>query len=87
MSSRYVSPELRRPRNGRTIKQAARLTGLTEQTIKRWTSEPRETYLSRAQQRRERILELRATGMSMRAIATEVGCAVGTVHNALKETA
>lgn len=83
-SDRYVPPELRRPRNGRTIKQAAQLTGLTEQTIKRWTSEPRETFLSRAQQRHERIRELRETGMTMRAIAAEVGCSLGTVHNALK---
>ncbi len=84
-SSRYVPPELRKPRNGHTIREAAKLTGLTEQTIKRWTSEPREVYLNRAQQRLEQIRELRATkGMSMRAIATELGCSVGTVHRALK---
>ncbi len=82
--SRYVPAELRRPRKGRTIKEAARLTGLTEQTIKRWTSEPREVYLSRVEGRREQIRELRAAGMAMRAIAAEVGCSVGTVHNALK---
>ncbi|WP_408610982.1 helix-turn-helix domain-containing protein [Brevibacterium yomogidense] len=39
--------------------------------------------MSRAQKRRAKIRELRATGMSMRAIAEEVGCSVGTVHYAL----
>lgn len=83
-SSRYVPPERRRPRNGRTIREAAELTGLTPQTIKRWTSEPRDTYLARAQERAERIRTLRESGMTMRAIAAELGCSVGTVHYALK---
>ncbi|GAA4826480.1 helix-turn-helix domain-containing protein [Tomitella cavernea] len=54
--------------------------------VQNWTSEPRLTYLSRAQERRVKIRELRATGMSMRAVAAEIGCSVGTVHNALKDT-
>lgn len=84
-SDRYVPAELRRPRNGRTIKEAAALTGLTEQTIKRWTSEPREVYLARARERAERIRKLRAKGMTMRQIASIVGCSVGTVHRALND--
>lgn len=82
-----VPYEKRRPRNGRTIKEAAALTGLTEQTIKRWTSEPRETYLSRAEERHEKICALRDQGMSMRQIATDLGISVGTVHYALKKKA
>lgn len=78
-----VPPEQRRPRNGRTIKEAARLTGLTEQTIKRWTSEPREVYLDRAAQRRAQVRALRAEGKSMRAIAQELGITVGAVHYAI----
>ena len=60
MSRPPVPPHLRKPRNGRTIKEAARITGLTEQTIKRWTSEPREVYLSRVHERREAIRALKA---------------------------
>ncbi|MGV3155095.1 helix-turn-helix domain-containing protein [Corynebacterium sp. 32222D000AT] len=29
---------------------------------------------------------MRAKGLSMRAIATEIGCSVGTVHRYVKET-
>jgi transposase len=72
------------PRNGISIKDLALRTGSSTASIERWTSEPRESYLDRAQQRREKIRELRRTGLSMRAIAAEVGCSVGTVHNALK---
>lgn len=75
----------RLPRNGMTVRELAERTGVSTASIIRWTSEPREVYLSRAQQRREKIRELRKTGLSMRAIATQLGCSVGTVHNALKE--
>nr|AAR85894.1 putative theta replicase [Rhodococcus sp. B264-1] len=73
----------RLPRNGITVRELAERTGVSTASIIRWTSEPREAYLSRAQQRREKIRELRGTGMSMRAIANELGCSVGTVHHAL----
>lgn len=76
----------RHSRSGKTAREAAEWASCSIRTAQRWTSEPRETYLSRAQQRRERIRELRATGMTMRAIAAELGCSVGTVHNALAET-
>lgn len=82
-SSRYIPPEIRRSRGGRTIQEAAELTGLSRQTISRWTGESRDTWLNRAAQRRERIRELREQGLSMRAIAAEVGCGVGTVHRAI----
>lgn len=75
----------RLPRNGLTVRKLAERTGASTASIIRWTSEPRETYLSRAQQRREKIRELRATGMTMRGIANELNCSVGTVHNALKD--
>lgn len=75
--------ENRLPRKGRSARELAERLGVTPQTIRYWTAEPREVYLTRAQSRREKIRKLRDTGMSMRAIATEVGCSVGTVHNAL----
>ena len=71
------------PRNGKTAREVAEKTGLSIRTIMEWTAESRETYLSRAEQRRQKIQELRKTGLSMRAIAAEVECSVGTVHNAL----
>lgn len=71
------------PRNGLTVRELAERTGASPASITRWTAEPREVYLTRAQQRHATIRKLRATGMSMRAIAGEVGCTVGTVHYAL----
>lgn len=73
------------PRNGRTARELAERLGVTPQTIRYWTAQPREDYLTGTQKRRERIRELRETGLSYRAIAAEVGCSIGTVHNALKD--
>lgn len=78
-----ITYEDRLPRNGRTARDIAERTGMSIRQVQNWTSEPRETYLSRAQERREKIRELRAAGKTMRAIAAELGCSVGTVHNAL----
>lgn len=75
----------RLPRNGLSVRQLAEKTGLSTNTIIRWTSEPREDYLSRAEQRRQQIQELRNQGLSMRAIAQELDISVGTVHYALNK--
>lgn len=74
----------RYPRNGRTIKEAAEITGLSERTIRRWTSEPREVWLAKAAKRREKMRELRAKGLTMREIAEEVGCTAANVCKSLK---
>lgn len=74
----------RLPRNGLSVRELAARTGVSTASIIRWTSEPREVYLGRSQERQKRIRQMRASGMTMRAIATELGCAVGTVHYALK---
>lgn len=73
----------RYPRNGKTARQAANRVGASIRTAQRWTSEPREVFLKRAHTRHEQIREIRATGMTMRAIAAELGCTVSTVHYAL----
>lgn len=73
----------RLPRNGLTIRELAERIGRSPRTVKRYTSEPREAYEAKAAARHERIRELRAEGMSMRAIAAEVGVTVSTVHYAL----
>ncbi|MGO1321140.1 helix-turn-helix domain-containing protein [Brevibacterium aurantiacum] len=71
-------------RKGTARELAARL-GVNERTIRSYIAQPREEYLSEAEQRRLRIRELREKGLSMRTIAAEIGCSVGTVHNALKD--
>lgn len=68
------------PRNGRTIKEAAALTGLSERSIRRWTSEPREVYLARADAKRTQAQVLREQGLSIRAIAERTGISKSAVH-------
>lgn len=75
----------RLPRNGLTANELAARVGCTPQTIRNWTSEPRADYLARADEKRVRVQELRAKGLSMRAIAAEIGCSVGLVHRYVKE--
>lgn len=77
----------RLPRNGYSIAGAAKKLGVSESTVKRWTSAPREEFDARTAARHERIRELRAEGKSMREIAAELDIAVGTVHYALKKAA
>jgi transposase len=73
----------RNPRNGLSIRELADRIGRSPRTVQRYTSEPRETYESRAAERHTRIRALRAEGLSMRAIAEQVGVTVGAVHYAL----
>lgn len=70
-------------RGGKTAREKAAEVGGSIRTAQRWTSEERGEWLARAAQRHEKIRELRAQGLSMRAIADEVGCGVGTVHRAI----
>ncbi len=77
--------EPRIPRNGKTVRELVEKTGFSTNTIIRWTSEPRENYLARTDEKRVRVAELRAQGLTMRAIAKELGCSVGTVHRYVKE--
>lgn len=77
----------RLPRNGYSIAGAAKKLGVSESTVKRWTSVPREEFDARVAERHARIRELRAEGKSMRVIAEELGVSVGTVHYALKKSA
>lgn len=68
------------PRNGMSIRELAKLAGASESFIVSRTSEPREVFLARADKKRTDVLRLRAKGLSMRAIAKELGVSVGTVH-------
>ena len=74
---------LRRGRRKGTAKELAERIGVSERTIRRYMAEPREDVAARVAERHARIRELRDKGLSMRAIAVEVGVSVGTVHYAL----
>src|SRR5699024_7078421 len=81
MSSVYA----RYPRNGKTARELAERTGMSVRSAQRLTSEPREVFIKRANEKRVRVQELRAEGLSIRAIAAEIGCSVGIVHRYVKE--
>lgn len=82
MSSIYA----RYPRNGKTARELAEKLGSSTRTAQRWTSEPRQVYLARAEERRQKALELREKGLSIRAIAKELGCSGGTIHRYIKQS-
>lgn len=73
------------PRRGMTARELAERAGCSIRTAQAWTSEPREVYLNRAQERRARILELHAQGLGVRAIARELEVDPGLVSKRLKE--
>lgn len=77
----------RTSRNGRSACELADRLGVTPQTIRKSTAEPRGVYEARAAERHERIQELRNNGLSKRAIAAELNISVGTVHYALHKAA
>lgn len=66
-----------------SIRELAERIGKSPRTIARWTSESREEYLSRAAERHRKVRELRAEGMTMRAIAEELGISLRSVHYAI----
>lgn len=70
-----------------SARELAPKLGVSERTIRNYLAEPRADYEARAAARHARIRELRAQGLSMRAIATEVGVTVGAVHYALHKNA
>lgn len=50
-----MSAERRHPRNGRTIKEAAKITGMSPRSIRRWTSRSRDEWLQQKADEREEI--------------------------------
>ncbi|NIZ93491.1 sigma factor-like helix-turn-helix DNA-binding protein [Kineococcus rubinsiae] len=59
--------------------------GVHPVTIRRIIAEPRGDFLARAKARRERAVELRATGLKHREIAAEMDVPIGTVGRLLHE--
>ncbi|MFD8880892.1 helix-turn-helix domain-containing protein [Corynebacterium xerosis] len=69
-----------------TARELGERFGRSPRTIRRIIAQERSEFLAQARERGQRIVELRAKGMSMRAIADEIGCSVGTVHRYVKES-
>ncbi len=74
-----------RARRQMTARELGEKFGRSPRTIRRIIAEAREDWIERAQARYVEIRKMRATGMSMRAIAAELDCSVSTVHRALQE--
>lgn len=56
-----------------TAREAAERLGVTTRTVQRLMAEPRGQYLARANAKREQVADLRAQGLSIRAIADQLG--------------
>ena len=77
-----------RARREQTARELGERFGRSPRTIRRIIAEPREEFLRRAEERHEKIRELRAEGLSMRAIGDQLGISARAVHYALhKESA
>jgi len=72
-------------RRSKTARELAAQFGIHPVTVRRMIAEPRDDFLARAKARRERAVELRATGLKHREIAAEMGVPIGTVGRLLHE--
>jgi transposase len=68
-----------------TARQAAERLGVTTRTVQRLMAEPRDQYLARANTKREQIADLRAEGLSIRAIAEKLEISKSTVGRYVQE--
>lgn len=66
-----------------TAREGTERLGVSPRTIQRIMAEPREEFLARAAERRQRVLELRAQGLKLREIAEQVGMTTGGVGTIL----
>ncbi|MGH1979314.1 helix-turn-helix domain-containing protein [Rothia sp. L_38] len=60
-------------RRQKTARELAEQLGISYSTVRRLMAEPRDQYLARANAKREQVAELRAQGLSIRAIADQLG--------------
>lgn len=70
-------------RRKQTAKELAERFGVSDRTVRRLMAEPRESFLARAQARRDQAVELRSRGMTHSQIAAEMGISRGTVGRLL----
>lgn len=72
-------------RRKKTARELAEQLGISQSTVRRLMAEPRTDYLARANAKREQVAELRATGLSVRAIANQLGISKSSVGRYIKE--
>lgn len=68
-----------------TAREAAERLGCSPRTVQRVMAEPREDFLARAAERRERVMALRGEGKKYREIADELGLPMGTVKTIIHQ--
>ena len=73
-------------RGGRSIREVAQIMGVNVVTVAKYTSDPREDYLARAQSRREQIQAAYLSGRykTLQEIADSMDCSLSTVNRAIK---
>jgi len=64
----------------RTAREAAERVGVSERTVRRVIAEPRAAFEGRTAERRARVVELRAAGLSQQDVAGQLGVSVRTVQ-------
>ena len=72
-------------RRRKTARELANQLGVSQSTVRRLMAEPRDQYLARANTKREQIAELRAVGLSVRAIAEKLGISKSAVGRYVQE--
>lgn len=72
-------------RRTKTARELAEKFGVSERTIRTMIAEPRADFLARANAKRQQVAELRANGLSVRAIAQETGISKSTVGRYVQE--
>ncbi|TFU19526.1 replication protein RepB [Rothia nasimurium] len=60
-------------RRKKTARELAEKLGVSVSTVQRLMAEPRDQYLERANIKRKQVADLRVQGLSVRAIANELG--------------
>lgn len=72
-------------RRKKTARELAEKLGISVSTVQRLMAEPRDQYLARANAKREQVTALRSQGLSVRAIAAELGIPKSTVGRYVQE--
>lgn len=72
-------------RRKKTARELAEQLGISISTVRRLMAEPRDQYLARANAKREQVAALRSQGLSVRAIASELGIPKSTVGRYVQE--
>lgn len=72
-------------RRKKTARELAEQLGVSQGTIRRLMAEPRDHYLARANAKRTQVAELRAEGLSVRAIAEKLEISKSAVGRYVQE--